>query len=319
MKKACLALTLLLPACASSSPNSALPGWPTGARSFSSSLTPQTGHLVYVASQTGSGSGQVFVYNARGQGQKPIQTISSGISSPQGIAVDSSGNLYVANSGNSTVTVYPPGQTTPSVTYSNGVSSPYGVAVGADGTVYVANLYGSASGTGTVTEYPAGSTTPNLTISLPGENAVNLALDAANALYVSWFSLSSFAIAIYKYPTEGSSNGSDLNLALPSGVFPAYAIAFDHGDNLVVPVENLYHTSPKYIAIFPPGATHPKRVIRERGLLDVVSGIAFTRDQRHLFYVTAENDHDWLKLTYPGAIPHDVVNVGVPTGLALSP
>lgn len=321
MKNASLLLIALLPACSVSTPQSGeLPGTQALTKTQSShAVAAQSKHLVYVSSQSGSGSGQVYVYDARGQGQKPIATIVNGISAPAGIAVDSSGNLYVANSGNSTVTVYPPGTTTPSATYTSGVNTPYGVAVGSDGTLYVANLYGGSSGGGSVTEYPAGNTLPNVTVTLAGENAVNLALDAENRLYVSWFSLSSFTITIYKYPTEGSSSGSNLNLNLPPGVFPAYAIAFDDKGNLVVPVENLYHTSPKYLGIFAPGATQPKRKIRDRGLLDVVSGIAFSREHPGIFYVTAENDHDWLKLTYPGAIPRDVVNVGLPTGLALSP
>jgi hypothetical protein len=275
---------------------------------------------IYVSSQSGSGAGQVYIYTARGQGQKPIAVITNGISSPAGLAVDPDRNLYVANSGNSTITVYPPGQTTPSVTYSDGVNTPYGVAVGSDGTVYIANLYGGQSGGGIVTEYPAGSTTPDLTITLPGENAVNMTLDASNSLYVSWFSLSSFAIAIYKYPTEGSSTRTNLKLDLPPLSFPAYAIAFDGKGNLMVPWENIYTGEPpNYFAIFRPGATEPKRKINITDLLSVVTGFAFVPSNTSLFYAAAENDHDWMELTYPKLIPRDVVNVGLPTGLALSP
>jgi len=38
-----------------------------------------------------------------------------------------------------------------------------------------------------------------------------------------------------------------------------------------------------------------------------------------LLYVATANDHEWLELTYPKAIPRDVVSVGSPAGLALSP
>lgn len=273
-------------------------------------------NLVYVSSQASS-TGAVYIYSRKGQGQAPIGTITDGISSPEGLAVDSSGNLYVANSGDSTVTVYPPGQTTPSATYSSGVSAPFGVAVGRDGTVYVANV-GSPSGGGSITEYPAGSMTPNLTIALPGESAISVALDSSNRLYTSWFSFSTYAVAIYEYATEGSGTGQNLGLDLPTYVFPAYAIAFDPSGNLIVPVESLTHNPPKYLAVFPPGATKPKHKIDDRSLLDVVTGIAFG-SKSDIFYVSAENDHDWLKLTYPKAVPRDVVNVGSPTGLALSP
>jgi hypothetical protein len=318
MKKICIAIVLLLPACNVSQQPTSLPAasssvlMPNAAKT----LKARSNGLVYVSSQFYS---TVDIYSRKGQGQQPIGTITDGVSSPAGLAVDSSGNLYVANSGNNTVTVYPPGQTTPSVTYSNGVSGPQGVAVGSDGTVYIANTL-VASGPGDVTEYSAGSTTPDLTITLANEYPFTLALDASNNLYVSWFDLSSYAIAIYKYPTEGSSNGSNLNLDLPPQSFPAFAIAFDDRGNLVVPWEYIYTGEPPdYFAIFPPGATEPKRKINFNALLSVVTGIAFVPSNPKFFYVSAENDHDWMKLTYPKLIPHDVVNVGGPTGLALSP
>ena len=274
--------------------------------------------LVYVASDYSS-TGAVYVYSAKGQAQKPIATITNGIATPGGLAVDASGNLYVANASNNTVTVYAPGQTTPSATYSQGISTPMDVAVGNDGTVYVANETGGGSYSGSISEYPSGSMTPNATILLANEYAFAVALDSSNALYVSWFSLSSFGVEIYKYPTEGSTNGANLNLDLPTYAFPAYALAFDHSGNLVVPYERLDHKPPKYLAIFPPGATEPKKKINMGGLMDVVMGLAFPTSGSKLFYVSTSNDHEWVQLTYPKAIPRDVVNVGSPAGLALSP
>jgi hypothetical protein len=273
--------------------------------------------LVYVASDYSS-TGAVYVYSAKGQAQKPIATITDGISAPQGLAVDSNGNLYVANSGSNTVTVYAPGQTTPSKAYSQGISTPFDVAVGDDGTVYVANETGGASYSGSVTEYPSGSMTPSATIQLANDYAFAVALDSSNELYVSWFSLSSYGIEIYKYPTEGSTNGANLNLDLPTYAFPAYALAFDHSGNLVVPYERLDHNPPKYLAVFPPGATEPKKKINMGGLMDAVSGLAFPSSGK-LVYVATAADHEWLQMTYPKAIPRDVVNVTSPAGLALSP
>ncbi len=46
-------------------------------------------------------------------------TITSGIDSTRGAAVDANGTLYVANEDNSTVTEYPEGTTSPSVTITN--------------------------------------------------------------------------------------------------------------------------------------------------------------------------------------------------------
>ena len=273
-------------------------------------------HLVYAASLAGS-SGAVFVYPASGQDQQPIGTIVNGISGPAGIAVDSGGSLYVANTSNNTVTEYAPGQLSPSATFSQGVGTPQGVAVGSDGTVYIANETGSSSGTGTVTEYPAGSTSPSATITQAGMYAFAVGLDASNNLYVSWFDLSSFGIQIYKY-APGLTQGTNLNLDLPEYVFPVFGIAFDNAGDLVIAVESLDHNPPKYIEVFPPGAIEPSKKINEGGLVDVVEGIAFPKTSRQ-FFVASANDNDWMRLTYPRALPRDVVDVIGPSGLALSP
>jgi hypothetical protein len=103
--------------------------------------------------------------------------------------------------------------------------------------------------------------------------------------------------AIYKYPTEGSSNGANLNLDLPTYAFPAYALAFDHSGNLVVPYERLDHNPPKYLAIFRPGATEPKK--RSPWAASWTWLADWPSNSGKLFYVATANDHEWLQLTYP--------------------
>lgn len=61
-------------------------------------------------------------------------------SSPAGVAIDSSGNLYVADSGNNNIVeISPTGTETTLLNAGNGLSGPEGVAVDASGNVYVAN------------------------------------------------------------------------------------------------------------------------------------------------------------------------------------
>lgn len=94
-------------------------------------------------------------YNSAGS---LIRTISNGVGGPYAMAIDSKGNLYSANA--STVTVYPPGATSPSLTLSGDANS---VAVDANGTVYVSNPQEQ-----TVTEFAAGSSAPLRTLAIPG-------------------------------------------------------------------------------------------------------------------------------------------------------
>jgi hypothetical protein len=296
------------------------PGHPVPARHSGGwiSRAAKGTHLIYI-SESGNGSsdvGAVFIYPAKGQTQAPIGEITNGISIPQGMATDKSGNLYVANSGSSTVTVYPPGETAPSVTYTNGISVPYDVAAGKDGTVYVANVFATPSYTGNVTEYPSGSTTPNLTITNPGQNAVAVALDKNNNLYVAWYSFNTGGVEVDKY-APGSTNGTNLGLDLPAPSFPVYSMDFDHHGNLALWYEDLYHAS-KYLATFPPGSTEPSHTVAGGSFLSNVSGIRFPH-KANAIYVASVNVNEGDELTYPDGLPLDIIGLNHATGIALSP
>ncbi|MGA8532611.1 MAG: hypothetical protein WB615_00720 [Candidatus Tumulicola sp.] len=114
--------------------------------------------FLYVSDYTSS---IVLIYRQGATGSGPIGEIVDGISSPQGIAVDASGTLYVANEGNNTVTEYPAASSSPSVTLSTGISRPLDVSVDPNGVVYVTE--GSA---GKILEFKPGSTSPDATVSL---------------------------------------------------------------------------------------------------------------------------------------------------------
>ncbi len=64
-------------------------------------------------------------------------TIGSGFSNPNGVAVDASGNLYVADPGNNQVEEISP--TGAQTTFCSGFNAPFGIAVDALGNVYVSN------------------------------------------------------------------------------------------------------------------------------------------------------------------------------------
>ncbi len=90
-------------------------------------------------------------------GTTPTATL-TGLNDPLGLAVDSSGNLYVSNSGAGTVSEFAPGATTPTATLT-GLSGPEALAFDAGGNLYVANV-----GNNTVSVFAPGATTPSATL-----------------------------------------------------------------------------------------------------------------------------------------------------------
>jgi hypothetical protein len=113
---------------------------------------------IYVANL---GTNSVDIYSAAGRSTGHI----TGFNSPEGLAVDSKGNLYVADTGNQTISVFAPGTTTPLRTLNDPGFFPVGVVTDASGNVYVANICAGAAGTlsctgdGSVLKYLAGQTT----------------------------------------------------------------------------------------------------------------------------------------------------------------
>ena len=137
-----------------------------------------------------------------------------GLDNPTGVALDSSGNLYVADQSNNRVLFYLAGNTTPARVYgqfgsytsniqnigglsANGLDAPRGVALDSSGNLYVADLVNNR-----VLFYLAGSTTAtrvygqlgSFTTNTPnnggtGANSLDLpygvALDSSGNLYVS--------------------------------------------------------------------------------------------------------------------------------------
>src|SRR5579862_7882769 len=87
-------------------------------------IEPGVTKIVYVADPNDS---KVDLYNA--VTGKSIGTITQGVSSPCGLAIDAHGTLYVSNIANNTITEYLHGRVKPSFTIKTGLSSNYGVAV----------------------------------------------------------------------------------------------------------------------------------------------------------------------------------------------
>ncbi|MDP9017649.1 MAG: NHL repeat-containing protein [Candidatus Eremiobacteraeota bacterium] len=168
---------------------------------------------------------QVYAANASGV-SAPIATISgaaTGLSTPQGIALDSASNIWVANSGNNTVTEYAAGSNgnvAPIATIGGAtttLSSPTGIAIDSAGNIDVTNATGSILifKTGTV-----GNTAPTSTIGGSAtllNGPAELYLDSLGKLYVANGSIGA------------SSNGSILTFpsSANGNVAPTQAISSD--------------------------------------------------------------------------------------------
>ena len=123
----------------------------------------------------------------------PAASVPTGLAAPAFVAIDASGNIYVTNTCNGTITIYAKGSSgnvSPSAIIggsNTGLNGPTGVAVDSSGKVYVANY---KSG-GSVTIYAAGSNgnvSPSAAIS--GSNTgfnipQGVALDSSGKIYVT--------------------------------------------------------------------------------------------------------------------------------------
>jgi hypothetical protein len=248
------------------------PGW----------LSPEAQHgkgLLYVGTAINAG-GEVLIFSQKGNDQRPIGEITQGIDNAFGVFVDDQRYLYAANVSNGTVTVYPPGGTSPVETLT-GAGAPDNVVVGPDGSVYVSdlgNLGDPAHGTGNVFMYLKGHTHPSKTLKafkIKGTYPEGLAIDSANNLYVAFdgpYTGSKLRGEVLEF-TPGSPNGKNL------GIHVGYALglAIDKNSNLL-----LVDANTNCVDVFPPGSKVPSQQIcgfRQAA----IDGIALNRGNNELW------------------------------------
>jgi serine/threonine-protein kinase len=235
---------------------------------------------------------RVAIFPKAGSDTTPIGIITDGVSGAYGLFVDAARDLYVVNAGNNTVTVYPPGATSPSVTYSKKLHRPLYCVVDASSTLYVGNADG-----GDVVEYAAGSTEPMMTIQTPGSEADGLAIDGSGNLYVAYRGGSS------KWSVErfapGAKHGKVLHIVLNQ----PQELAIDDDGRLLATETGGTDT----IDVFPPGHVLPSRKI---ALSAAPTQIVFGDRNKHL-YISTLGDQV-LAMHYP----HGPVRVKITSGLA---
>jgi hypothetical protein len=144
------------------------------------------------------------------------------LSYPRGLAVDSEGDLWVANSGGNNILVFGPGysqQKTDTIT--QGISNPTGVAFDPQGNLWVAN-YGTSNGgaNGSVSEYTANkqNTSASITNGILGPNAI-----AVDGLGNIWVENDYVNVTVYSQSYVYGSPTTLLRTLTPA--FPVYGIA----------------------------------------------------------------------------------------------
>lgn len=194
----------------------------------------------------------ITVYSAGSTGNvAPIRTITgndTGLYYPQGIALDSSGNLYTegyVNGGGDGVNAYAAGSNgdvsplTSIIGADTGLAGPNGIVVDAGGRLYVSNSGGGPTGGGSVTIYAAGSTgdavpATTITSSFAGlPSASRVAVDSAGNIYVAnesgGGSVDIYSAGSYATDTPGATiAGDNTGLNYPLG------IAVDFAGNIFV-------------------------------------------------------------------------------------
>ena len=190
-------------------------------------------------------------YSADASGDAPPAAIISGSNTnfdyPQGIAIDSAGNIYATGYlaalgfivSSSAINVYPPGSNSnvsPSLVIAGadtGLSVPNAIAVDSDNNLYVSNNY-----PGSVTVYAAASTGDSVPITTITsrfngiDQASGIAVDTAGKIYVP--NRGSNSVAIYAAGTYGVSPPADTIAGVGTGLSDPYAIGLNASGNIAV-------------------------------------------------------------------------------------
>lgn len=147
------------------------------------------------------------------------------LNNPRGMAIDASGNVYVANSGNNTISKYNSSGTYVG-TFGSGatMSFPKALVFDSSGNAYVLNL-GATAGTGSVYKYNSSGVYQATLLS--GLNyALGLTIDASDNIYVA----DQGATTVKKYSTSGA-----LLLSLPAtNLSTPLGVAVDASGNIYV-------------------------------------------------------------------------------------
>lgn len=252
---------------------------------IASGSRPTKEGLVYVADTYFN---HILVYNQRGYAQLPIGEISTDITFPIALSVDTHRNLWVANANSeleSTILRFPQGSTAPDMILGDPNWNVLSIWVAHDGAVFAVNsgYYGNCE----IVEYPPNKTTSKVI----GDKRLAylttaVAADAKGDIFASGFAQSGAGEVDVRPAGTKRWRNTGISLAEPGG------LAFDGSGNLVV--TDIGH---EVIETFPPGQTKPSNTI---GCSTQCVSVAFDRAGNRL-WVDEVNDEsgEIEERTYP--------------------
>ena len=123
-------------------------------------------------------------------GAQTVSTVVTGLTTPTGIAIDSSGNIFVADSTDGTVTEYvAPGYTAHALGGTDAattIGEPFAIALDSSGNLFIADFANISEAVGAVEEIPkAGGYATVTTLNQTFGSAVGIAVDANDNVFVT--------------------------------------------------------------------------------------------------------------------------------------
>jgi sugar lactone lactonase YvrE len=145
-------------------------------------MTVDAAGNVYVGN-TGGGHHHASITEYAAGSKSVSRTITGGLKWPGQLALDGSGDLFVANQDTSIIE-YAPNSARRLRTLTKGIAGPIALAVDSFGKLYVGNT-GDPSARGWISVYAPGASSPLYKISDGVNDPVSLALDGDDNLYVA--------------------------------------------------------------------------------------------------------------------------------------
>jgi sugar lactone lactonase YvrE len=196
-----------------------------------------------------------------------LQTLTSGISFPQGLAVDANGNVYVGNYAYGTVWQFGPNGNLITSSFISGLNAPTGLAI-YNGDLYVANQNGN-----TVSEYDLNGNLINPAYASGLHTPRGLAFNSSGDLYVANYGNNT----VSEFGPAGN-----LMANFGSGLSSPYGLAVNSADDLFV----ANYLANGYISEFDPNGNLIDSQFISSGL-NSPAGLAF--ENGNLFVVNAGN------------------------------